>query len=153
MSVYGDKYNPPFDESLPQNPIDPYGIAKFAVEQDLAIAYVQHGLPYTIVRPHNFYGQNQNIWDKYRNVLGIWMYQILNDIQPTIFGDGEQKRAFSYVDDSLIPLWNASQKPECIGEIIQEGTEPDWQCLSSQQSFDAIMHLSLIHISEPTRPY
>ena len=43
MSVYGDKYNPPFDESLPQNPMDPYGIAKFAVEQDLAIAYIQHG--------------------------------------------------------------------------------------------------------------
>ena len=121
MSVYGDKYNPPFDESLPQNPMDPYGIAKFAVEQDLAIAYIQHGLPYTIVRPHNFYGPNQNIWDKYRNVLGIWMYQILNGIQPTIFGDGEQKRAFSYVDDSLIPLWNASQKPECIGEIINLG--------------------------------
>ena len=121
MSVYGNKYKPPFHEDLQQCPIDPYGIAKFGVEQDLKIAYEQHGLPYTIVRPHNFYGQNQNIWDKYRNVLGIWMYQIINDMQPTIFGDGEQKRAFSFVDDSIIPFWNASQRDECIGEIINLG--------------------------------
>jgi UDP-glucose 4-epimerase len=121
MSVYGNKYDPPFHEDLQQCPIDPYGVAKFSVEQDLKIAYEQHGLEYTIVRPHNFYGINQNIWDKYRNVLGIWMYQILNNTQPTIFGDGEQKRAFSYVDDSLIPFWNASQNPNCIDQIINLG--------------------------------
>jgi len=121
MAVYGDKYEPPFSEDLQQAPIDPYGIAKYAVEQDLEIARIQHGLNYTIVRPHNVYGCNQNIWDKYRNVLGIWMYQILNKERPTIFGDGEQKRAFSYVDDSLKPLWVASQNKECIGEIINLG--------------------------------
>jgi UDP-glucose 4-epimerase len=121
MSVYGNKYQPPFSEDLQQAPIDPYGVAKFSVEQDLKIAYEQHGLKYTIIRPHNFYGINQNIWDKYRNVLGIWMYQILNNQQPTIFGDGEQTRAFSYVDDSIIPFWNASQRDECIGEIINLG--------------------------------
>jgi UDP-glucose 4-epimerase len=126
MSVYGDSYDPPFDESLQQLPMDSYGVAKFSVEQDLKIAYEQHGLNYTIVRPHNFYGENQNIWDKYRNVLGIWMYQILNGMQPTIFGDGEQKRAFSYVDDSLIPFWNASQKDECKGEIINLGGIKDY---------------------------
>ena len=121
MSVYGNKYEPPFHEDLQQCPIDPYGVAKFSVEQDLKIAYEQHGLNYTIVRPHNFYGQNQNIWDKYRNVLGIWMYQIMNNMSPTIFGDGEQVRAFSYVDDSILPFWNASQRDECIGEIINLG--------------------------------
>ena len=88
---------------------------------DLEIAFKQHGLNYTIVRPHNFYGINQNIWDKYRNVLGIWMYQIINNQRPTIFGDGLQKRAFSYVDDSVVPFWNASQKENCIGEIINLG--------------------------------
>lgn len=121
MSVYGNKYEPPFHEDLQQSPIDPYAVAKYGVEMDLKIAYEQHGLKYTIVRPHNFYGQNQNIWDKYRNVLGIWMYQIMNDMQPTIFGDGEQVRAFSYVDDSIIPFWNASQRDECIDEIINLG--------------------------------
>ena len=119
MSVYGNKYKPPFHEDLQQCPIDPYGVAKFSVEQDIKIAYEQHGLKYTIVRPHNFYGRNQNIWDKYRNVLGIWMYQILNDQQPTIFGDGEQKRAFSYVDDSIIPFWNASQRDVCIDQMVE----------------------------------
>lgn len=121
MSVYGNRYEPPFHEDLQQNPIDPYAVAKYGVEMDLKIAYEQHGLKYTIVRPHNFYGQNQNIWDKYRNVLGIWMYQIINGQQPTIFGDGEQVRAFSYVDDSIIPFWNASQRNECIDEIINLG--------------------------------
>ena len=121
MSVYGDKYKPPFSEDMKQAPIDPYAVAKYAVEMDLEIAFKQHGLNYTIVRPHNFYGINQNIWDKYRNVLGIWMYQILNKQNPTIFGDGSQVRAFSYVDDSILPFWNASQKDNCIGEIINLG--------------------------------
>tara|TARA_B110000977_G_C11078246_1_gene491938 strand:- start:1457 stop:2455 length:999 start_codon:yes stop_codon:yes gene_type:complete len=121
MSVYGDKYKPPFSEDMKQAPIDPYGVAKYAVEMDLEIASKQHGLNYTIVRPHNFYGINQNIWDKYRNVLGIWMYQILNKQNPTIFGDGSQIRAFSYVDDSVLPFWNASQNDNCIGEIINLG--------------------------------
>ena len=120
MSVYGEKHSPPFDENMEQAPIDPYGVAKFSVEQDLAIAFAQHSLNYTIIRPHNFYGRNQNIWDKYRNVLGIWMYQIINDMQ-TIFGDGKQTRAFSYVDDSIAPFWNASQNDKCIDQIINLG--------------------------------
>jgi UDP-glucose 4-epimerase len=126
MSVYGNSYDPPFHEDLRQSPIDSYGVAKFSVEQDLKIAYEQHGLPYTIIRPHNFYGINQNIWDKYRNVLGIWIYQILNDIPPTIFGDGEQRRAFSYVDDSIEPFWKASQNDKCIGEIVNLGGIKDY---------------------------
>jgi len=121
MSVYGDSYTPPFTEDMRQMPIDPYAIAKYAVEMDLKVAHEQHGLKYTIIRPHNFYGVNQNIWDKYRNVLGIWMYQIINDMEPTIFGDGNQKRAFSYVDDSIIPFWNAYLNDDCIGEIINLG--------------------------------
>ena len=121
MAVYGDKYDPPFHEDLLQSPIDPYGVAKYAVEMDLKVASKQHGLNYTIVRPHNFYGIKQNIWDKYRNVLGIWMYQILNKKNPTIFGDGSQVRAFSYVDDSVIPFWNASQNDNCKGQIINLG--------------------------------
>ena len=121
MSVYGNKYDPPFSEDLVPAPIDPYAVAKYAVEMDLEIAHKQHGLKYTIIRPHNFYGINQNIWDKYRNVLGIWMYQILNKKNPTIFGDGSQVRAFSYVDDAIAPMWKASQSEKCIGQIINLG--------------------------------
>ena len=121
MSVYGNKHTPPFHEDMQQYPIDPYAVAKYSVELDLKIAYEQHGLEYTIIRPHNFYGINQNIWDKYRNVLGIWMFQILNNQRPTIFGDGMQTRAFSYVDDSLEPFWNASQRKSCIDQTINLG--------------------------------
>ena len=121
MAVYGDSLVPPFSEDDPTHPIDPYGIAKLAVEQDLKVAYEQHGLNYTIIRPHNFYGMKQNIWDRYRNVLGIWMHQVINGERPTIFGSGTQRRAFSYIDDALAPLWHASQRDVCINEIINLG--------------------------------
>lgn len=88
---------------------------------DIQIAGEQHGLDWCIIRPHNVYGIKQNIWDKYRNVLGIWMYQHLNGEPMTIFGDGEQTRAFSYIDDSLEPLWNAAILPQASKEIINLG--------------------------------
>jgi UDP-glucose 4-epimerase len=88
---------------------------------DIQIAGEQHGLDWCIIRPHNVYGIKQNIWDKYRNVLGIWMYQHLNGQPMTIFGDGTQTRAFSFIDDSLEPLWKASFKPEASKQIINLG--------------------------------
>ena len=101
MAVYGDKYEPPFDEELIQSPIDPYGIAKYAVEMDLKLANDFFGLKYNIVRPHNVVGIYQNIWDRYRNVIGIWIRKILNNEPVTIFGDGKQTRSFCYVDDLI----------------------------------------------------
>lgn len=121
LAVYGHGNGGIFDESQQQAPIDPYGVAKYACEMDIQIANEQHGLDYCIIRPHNVYGIKQNIWDKYRNVLGIWMYQHLNGEPMTIFGDGEQTRAFSFIDDSLEPLWNAAIRPEASKEIINLG--------------------------------
>lgn len=121
MAVYGHGNGNIFDESQIPQPIDPYGIAKYACEMDIQVAGEQHGLDWCIIRPHNVYGIKQNIWDKYRNVLGIWMYQHMNGEPMTIFGDGEQKRAFSYIDDSLEPLWKASQLQQCSKEIINLG--------------------------------
>lgn len=120
MAVYGHG-NPPFDESHQPVPIDPYGVAKFACEQDIQIAGEQHGLDWCIIRPHNVYGKKQNIWDKYRNVLGIWMYQHLNNKPMTIYGDGEQTRAFSYIDDCLEPLWKSAVDPRASNQIINLG--------------------------------
>lgn len=71
----------------------------------------------------NCYGIKQNIWDKYRNVLGIWMYQTLNNTPMTIYGDGEQTRAFSYIADCLQPFWNAAVLPEASKQIINVGGE------------------------------
>ena len=121
LAVYGHGYGGIFDETQQQAPIDPYGVAKYACEMDIQIANEQHSLDYCIIRPHNVYGIKQNIWDKYRNVLGIWMYQYLNDEPMTIFGDGEQTRAFSFIDDILEPLWNSATRKEASKQIINLG--------------------------------
>jgi UDP-glucose 4-epimerase len=120
MAVYGVG-TPPFDETHTPNPIDPYGVAKFSCEMDIRIAGEQHKLDWCIIRPHNVYGVNQNIWDKYRNVLGIWMYQKLHNEPLTIFGDGSQKRAFTYIDDCLLPFWKAATQENCSRQIINLG--------------------------------
>lgn len=123
MDVYGhgDMSETRFDENDIPAPIDPYGISKYACEMDIKVAGEQHGLDWCILRPHNVYGINQNIWDKYRNVLGIWMNKILNDQDMLIYGDGEQIRAFSYIDDNLPCFWNAAILPEASKEIINIG--------------------------------
>lgn len=121
MAVYGHGNGDIFDEKQVPCPVDPYGIAKYACEMDIKVAGEQHGLDWCIIRPHNVYGVKQNIWDKYRNVLGIWMYQYMSKEPMTIFGDGNQTRAFSYIDDSLAPLWKAAILPEASKEIINLG--------------------------------
>ena len=121
MAVYGHGNGDIFDEIQVPCPVDPYGIAKYACEMDIKVAGEQHGLDWCIIRPHNVYGVKQNIWDKYRNVLGIWMYQHMNGEPMSIFGDGEQKRAFSFIDDCLEPLWKSSQQENCSKEIINLG--------------------------------
>jgi len=120
MAVYGHG-TPPFSETDLPDPIDPYGVAKYACEMDLKIAGDQHGLDWCVIRPHNVYGRKQNIWDKYRNVLGIWMYQHMKNQPMTVFGDGEQQRAFSYIDDTLEPLYRAGIQENCSKQIINLG--------------------------------
>lgn len=121
LAVYGNGYGGVFNEEQIPNPIDPYGVAKYACEMDIQIAGEQHGLDWCIIRPHNVYGKKQNIWDKYRNVLGIWMYQHLNNKPMTIYGDGEQTRAFSYIDDCLEPLWKSAVDERASKQIINLG--------------------------------
>jgi UDP-glucose 4-epimerase len=121
LAVYGHQDGNLFDEIQVPKPIDPYGVAKYGCEMDIQIAGEQHGLDWCIIRPHNVYGVKQNVWDKYRNVLGIWMYQHTINEPMTIFGDGTQTRAFSYIDDSLEPLWKASQDIRASKQIINLG--------------------------------
>ena len=103
MSVYGHG-NPPFKEDQQQAPIDSYGIAKYSVEQDLKCTWEQFGQPYTIIRPHNIVGVYQNIHDRYRNVIGIFMRRIINKEPILIYGDGLQQRAFSDVQYYMEPF-------------------------------------------------
>jgi len=98
IAVYGRNQLPMTEDLVPQ-PEDPYGISKYAVELDLRSAHELFGLNYIVFRPHNVYGERQNIGDRYRNVVGIYMNNILQDKPLPIFGDGEQSRAFSYIGD------------------------------------------------------
>jgi len=138
MATYGIG-NPPFDERDSPNPIDPYGIAKYACEMDIKVAGVQHGLDWCIIRPHNVYGIKQNIWDRYRNVLGIWMFQKLNGEPFSVFGNGEQVRAFSYIDDILEPLWKSATSEQTSKEIINLGGTKEYSILEACQTLSEIV--------------
>lgn len=98
IAVYGAGQTPMSEETTP-TPEDPYGVAKYAVELDLAAAHEMFGLDYTIFRPHNVYGENQNIGDRYRNVVGIFMNNVMQGRPMPVFGDGLQTRAFTHIDD------------------------------------------------------
>src|SRR4051812_5673468 len=120
IAVYGPGH-PPLREDQPMHPEDPYGIAKAAVEQDLAAAQRMFGLNYTIFRPHNVYGEFQNIGDRYRNVIGIFMNQIMTGRPLSIFGDGLQTRAFSYIGDIIGPIADCVNQPGARNEIFNVG--------------------------------
>ena len=121
MAVYGSQ-PPPFREDYWPRPEDPYGIAKHAVEQDLRAAGEVFGFPYVIFRPHNVYGPNQNIGDPYRNVVGIFMRKAMQGDPLTVFGDGSQTRAFSYITDIIDPMV-ASLDEDVVGETFNIGGE------------------------------
>ena len=122
IAVYG-KNQLPMTESLVPRPEDPYGISKYAAELDLEAAHQFYGLNYTIFRPHNVYGEHQNLGDPYRNVLGIFMNQILNAQPMTIFGDGEQSRAFTYIDDVAPHIARCVHNTATVNEIINIGAD------------------------------
>ena len=121
MAVYGEG-NPPFKETDPLGPEDPYGVAKWAVERDLFVAKKMFDLDYTIIRPHNVYGPNQHIWDRYRNVAGIFMNQIVQGKPLTIFGDGSQKRSFSYISDIAPHIASAPEMESTKGQTYNLGS-------------------------------
>src|SRR3989344_7652078 len=121
MAVYGTG-KPPFDESMAPDPEDPYGISKFAVELDLRSASDMFGLKYVVIRPHNIYGERQNISDPYRNVIGIFMNRILHGKPPLIYGDGKQTRAFSYISDVAPCIAKAPFIKSAENQIINLGS-------------------------------
>ncbi|WP_431214302.1 NAD-dependent epimerase/dehydratase family protein [Puia sp. P3] len=122
IAVYG-KGQLPMTEALVPQPEDPYGVSKYAVEMDLKAAHEMFGLNYVVFRPHNVYGENQNIGDKYRNVIGIFMNQIMQGKSMTIFGDGTQTRAFSYIDDVAIPIAKCVNIPASYNEVFNIGAD------------------------------
>ena len=122
IAVYGTNQLPMTEQLTPQ-PEDPYGVAKYAVELDLRAAHEMFGLDYTIFRPHNVYGEHQNIGDRYRNVVGIFMNQVMQGEPMTVFGDGGQQRAFSHIDDVAPLIAACIDTPGTSGEVFNVGAD------------------------------
>lgn len=125
IAVYGN-CPPPMREDMTAVPEDPYGVAKLAVEQDLRVTHEMFGLNYIVFRPHNVYGEYQNLGDKYRNVVGIFMNQLMQDIPLTIFGDGQQTRAFSYIGDVTPYIARSVNIPAAFNQVFNIGAEKDY---------------------------
>lgn len=122
MSVYGNQ-KPPFSENTPPRPVDIYGIAKYAMEQATITFTKVYGFKYTIVRPHNVYGPRQNLADPYRNVVGIFINRMLQNKHFFIYGDSNQKRSFSYIDDVAPYIAKAGLNKNTINETINIGPQ------------------------------
>ncbi len=122
IAVYGAGQSPMTEDMLPM-PEDSYGIAKYAIEQELKISHEMFGLDYVIFRPHNVYGERQNIGDRYRNVVGIFMNQLLKGEAMTIFGDGEQQRAFTHISDVAPIIAESAEVQSAQNQIFNVGAE------------------------------
>jgi UDP-glucose 4-epimerase len=129
IAVYGQNQLPMREELTP-HPEDPYGVSKLAVELDLAAAQRLFGLDFIVFRPHNVYGERQNLSDKYRNVIGIFMHQCLKQEPMTIFGDGQQTRAFSHIDDVAPVMARAVLEPAAYNQIFNVGADEPHSVLS-----------------------
>jgi len=122
IAVYGAGQSPMSEETVPL-PEDSYGIAKLAVEQELRVSHEMFGLDYIVFRPHNVYGERQNIGDRYRNVVGIFMNQLLRGEPLTVFGDGNQERAFTHIDDVAPVIAGSVNFPAARNQIFNVGAD------------------------------
>ncbi len=122
IAVYGAGQTPMTEELVPR-PEDPYGIAKYAAELDLQAAREMFGLRFVVFRPHNVYGERQNVADRYRNVIGIFMNQVMKGEPMTVFGDGTQTRAFSHVDDVAPVIARSPLVPEAYDQVFNIGAD------------------------------
>jgi UDP-glucose 4-epimerase len=125
IAVYGNG-KPPLNEEMVPVPEDPYGIAKLAVEMELKVSHEMFGLNYVIFRPHNVYGEYQNLGDRYRNVVGIFMNQLMQGKQLSIFGDGSQTRAFSYIGDVAPHIANCVNVSAAQNQVINIGADKNY---------------------------
>lgn len=138
IAVYGAGQVPMTEETIPI-PEDPYGIAKYAIEMDLRTAHKMFDLNYIIFRPHNVYGEYQNIGDRYRNVIGIFMNQLMQGQQLTIFGDGKQTRAFSYINDVAPYIANSINVPKAYNQVFNIGADKNYTVAELAETIMKVM--------------
>lgn len=143
IAVYG-ALQTPFKETDKPEPEDLYGITKLAAEQTLKVMSQVHGFEYVIARPHNVYGLRQNMRDPYRNVVTIFMNRILKGLSPQIYGDGEQRRCFSYIDDVVDALYKCGFE-DVAGKTFNIGSDKDY---SLNELSKAITDIEPEHIAD-----
>lgn len=139
IAVYGHN-SPPFQEKDPLNPADIYGLQKANMEEMTKMLSGSHGIEYIIFRPHNCFGENQAINDKHRNVIGIWMNQIMRGEPLTVYGNGTQSRAFSYIHETL-PAYLAALSIE-PNQTFNIGSDKNYQIIDVLQMVTNAMGVS-----------
>ena len=135
MARYGDTPTP-YVETQVLNPVDPYGVAKVAAENILKILANTHEIEYNIAVPHNIIGTKQKYNDPFRNVASIMINLMLQNKRPTIYGDGEQKRTFSDIEDCIYCLDKLLLDPNIKSEIINIG--PDEEFISINALYEIL---------------
>lgn len=152
MARYGDN-RPPFTEDQEPRPVDPYGISKVAGEQMLRALCDAHGVEFNIAVPHNIIGPRQRYDDPFRNVASIMINRMLRGLQPVIYGDGSQKRCFSFIDDVVPSLVRLGADPGVRSDIFNLG--PDEQIttvLQLAQEIAGLLSFELDPVFAPSRP-
>ena len=149
IAVYGENPALPLTEATPPHPEDSYGIAKYAIELELEACRRMFGLDSIVFRPHNVFGPRQNIGDRYRNVIGIFMNQTLQGQPMTIFGDGTQTRAFSYIDDVAPLMAEAMDVPAARNRTFNIGADTPCSLTDLARMVAAAMHAepALVHLA------
>lgn len=153
MARYGTQDRVPFTEDMIPKPQDPYGIAKLAAEDLVRNLAQVHGMEYVIVVPHNIIGPRQKYDDPYRNVASIMINLMLQGRQPIIYGDGEQRRCFSFVQDDIQILEQLITAPNVTGEVINIG--PDEEFISINElavKIAELLSFDLKPVYVPGRP-
>lgn len=153
MARYGAQEVLPFTENMICNPQDPYGIAKYASEKLIENLCKVHNMEYVIAVPHNIIGGRQKYDDPFRNVASIMINRILQNKQPIIYGDGSQKRCFSFIDDCISCLEKTAFLEGISGEIFNIGPDEEFITINQLANIIAeIMNFDLQPIYMPDRP-
>lgn len=125
MARYGSQKTP-FTEDMKPRPVDPYGICKVACEDTLKLLCDLNNIEWVIAVPHNIIGPKQKYDDPYRNAVSIFINRLLQGKPPIIYGDGKQKRCFSYVDDCIYCLLKMLDSKKVVGQVINIGPDEEF---------------------------
>ncbi len=153
MARYGTQDKVPFTENMIPKPQDPYGIAKYASELTLRNLSEVHGMDYVIAVPHNIIGPKQKYDDPYRNVASIMINRMLRGKQPIIYGDGQQKRCFSFINDDIEVLEKLAFDKKAVGQVINIGPDEEFVTINElAKTIAELLDFKFEPIYMPDRP-